>query len=69
MSKKLWYTMTLKLNNRAAGLQLEINDNPKLYSHRFVISFKNFLLIEVVLELQRLYGFIWFEVNSRSFKL
>ena len=67
MSNNLWYTVTLKFNNRAAsGLELEINDDPKLYSDRFVITFKNFLLIEVVFKLQRLYDF---SVYSRSFKL
>jgi hypothetical protein len=66
MSKILWYTVTLKFNNRAAGLELEINDNPKLYSYRFVITFKNFLLIGVEFKLQRLYDF---SVYSHSFKL
>jgi hypothetical protein len=48
MSNTLWYTVTLKFINSAAGLKLEINDNPKLHSDRFVITFKNFLLFEEV---------------------
>jgi hypothetical protein len=42
MSDSLWYTVTLKFNQRSKGLNLSINDNPQLHYDRFVISFKNF---------------------------
>jgi hypothetical protein len=47
MSDSLWYTVTLKFINRSTGLNLETNDNPKLYFYRFVITFKNFPFLKL----------------------